>query len=144
MPDDRPADEDAAEASARRRGRRYGAQAVIVIAVIFIGSSAAQVVPAVFGFGVRPLPSAPPGSSARTCAEGVRALAQDTVQDTGDSPPNRESPVYRACAASPEGLDAWAALLRLRRAAAELPHGNPPELGPLRRDLSAHLPAELR
>jgi hypothetical protein len=138
---DRPADEDAAEASARRKGRRLAVQVVIGVAVVFIGSSAAQVVPAVFGFGVRPLPSGPPGSSARTCAEGVRALAQDRGERSAW---DRDSPVYRACAVSPEGLDAWAALVRLRMAEEQLRQADPAELGPLRRDLSAHLPAELR
>ena len=125
---------------------------VIVVAVLFVGSSALQIVPAVFGLGVRPLPSSPPGSSARACAEGVRALSLSLDADGGDgtvasdttSAWSDESPVGRACASSSEGLDAWAALLRLRMVRAQLPRAAPEQLDPLRRDVWAHLPIDLR
>ncbi len=149
MPDG-PAEEDAPLAGAGRRGRRAGILIVIGVAVLFIGSSAGQVVPAVFGFGVRPLPVGPPGSSQRACAEGVRALSAvrsasaDRTEPSSPSAWDRESPVYQACAASPEGLDAWAALLRLRMTEQQLPYAGPTQLDPLRRDLYAHLPADLR
>ena len=148
MPD-RTSDDDSPDASARRWGRRVAILFVIGVAMAFIGSSAAQIVPAVFGFGVRPLPSGPPGSSARTCAEGVRVLSQglEGASHRGELPASAwdtTGPVYRACAASPEGLDAWAALLRLRMTAEQVPHAGPRELDPLRRDLYEHLPADMR
>jgi hypothetical protein len=151
---DRSAPDDAAQAIAGRRGKRIAVWIVIGLAVLFIGSSAAQIVPAVFGLGVRPLPDGPPGSSARTCAEGVRSLSQrleagqrlDASGDTDGrlSAWDTESPVGRACASSPEGLDAWAALLRLRTAREQRPHAPPAQLDSMRRDVWAHLPADLR
>jgi hypothetical protein len=147
MPDP-PAQDDAAQTSAARLGRRMGVLVVIAIALLFIGASTGQIVPDVFGFGIRPLPSGPPGSSVRACAEGVRALS-DRMADGGSpgdpsSSWDREGSLYRACAASPEGLDTWAALLRLRMAHEQLPHARPEQLDPLRRAVWAHLPAELR
>jgi hypothetical protein len=140
-------DEDAAAARARRLGRRIGIVVVLCIAVAFIWSSTAQITLAVFGYGVRPLPEAPPGSDARACADGIRALSQ-TLGAAGDPASghetDRERTAYRACAASPEGLDAWAALLRLRRTAEQTPRAAPRALEALRRDLFAHLPADLR
>jgi hypothetical protein len=148
MPD-RTAEDDPASASARRLGKRLAILLVIGVAVAFIGSSAEQIVLAVFGFGVRPLPPAPPGSSARTCAEGVRILSEglERASSNGEPPSSAwdaTNPVYQACAASPEGLDAWAALLRLRMTAEQVPRTGPQELDHLRRDLYAHLPADLR
>jgi hypothetical protein len=140
-------DEDATAARTRRLGRRIGIVFVLCLAVAFIGSSTAQITAAVFGYGIRPLPEAPPGSDARACADGIRTLSQE-LGAAGDPRPgpaaDRERTAYRACAASPEGLDAWAALLRLRRTAEQIPRAAPRDLEALRRDLFAHLPADLR
>jgi hypothetical protein len=146
---DPPAQDDPARAGAGRLGKRIGILTVILIAVLFIGSSTAHIVADVFGFGIRPLPSGPPGSSVRTCAEGVRALSTrigDGASETepGPSSWDPEGSLYRACAASPEGLDTWAALLRLRTAHEQLPHASREQLDPLRRAVWAHLPTDLR
>jgi hypothetical protein len=133
--------------------------------VTFVGASAWQIVPAVFGLGVQPIPDAAPGSPERRCAEGVRALAA-SVTSEGQSgsllgaPPlggsdraggpgavadwEHPEPVRQACEAARAGLDAWAALLRLRSAAEQLPPGSGTELERLRRDVAAHLSADLR
>jgi hypothetical protein len=135
-------DVDRARNLGARTGRRIATLAVITVAVLFIGASTWQVVSALFGLDVRPMPDGPPGSAPRTCAEGVRALSlaaepPASSWDTGGS-------LYRACAATPRGLDTWAALLRLRMAREQLPHAGPAELDPLRRDVWAHLPTDLR
>ena len=51
--------------------------------------------------------------------------------------------IEAACSESSEGLDAWAALARLRSAEEQLAPRTE-ELGNLRRDVVAHLPADLR
>jgi hypothetical protein len=137
---------ESANGPARLQGKRVALALVITVAVTFIGASALQIVPAVFGAGVKPLPSSPQGSSARACAEGVRALlhAVDSADpDQAALAPEWER-VGRSCESTPEGLDAWAALMRLRSAARVASRGDRIELDPLRRDVAAHLPAELR
>lgn len=52
--------------------------------------------------------------------------------------------VEKACAASPDGLESWAALLRLREAIEQWIRRESIALSPLRRDVLAHLPANLR
>jgi hypothetical protein len=136
-----------AAAQARLRGKRVALGVVIAVAVSFIGASAVQIIPAVFGAGIKPLPSSPPGSSARACAEGVRALmlSLNGADPAQAAPPTQWESVGHACDASPEGLDAWAALMRLRSASEQVVlRGDHVELDPLRRDVAAHLPAELR
>jgi hypothetical protein len=165
MPD--AAREDVAVARARLQGKRVALVIVIGVTVALIGSSAVQIIPAVFGAPVSSIPPAPPGSSARTCAVGVKSLAAavdraGTAALSSSPGPGGEadaaarfrqalSPewdgqeaVAQACAGSGEGLDAWAALLRLRSAEEQLTLRSQAELGPLRRDVTAHLPADLR
>jgi hypothetical protein len=55
-----------------------------------------------------------------------------------------EATVGQACRQSNEGIDAWAALARLRSAEEQLSPRAGAELEPLRRDVIAHLPADLR
>jgi hypothetical protein len=138
--------EGAAEARARLQGKRIALGVVITVAVAFVGASALQIIPAVFGVGFRPLPSSPPGSSTRDCAEGVHALLGTVGADPNKAAPAAEwERVGHACESTPEGLDAWAALQRLRFAASQMANrGAGVELDPLRRDVAAHLPAELR
>jgi hypothetical protein len=146
-------------ARARLRGKRIALVVVIAVAVVFIGASAVQIVPAVFGAGIAPMPSGPPGSSARLCAEGVRSFL-----DVLGAPPPRSSggaktlrPALAAeppaedwdrvahdCASAPGGEDAWAALMRLRSVRDQLAYSAGIDLDPLRRDVAAHLPADLR
>jgi len=159
------------DAQARRDARRAANGIVIVVAVAFIGASAVQIVPAVFGAGVRPIAPAGAGSPEGQCGEGVRslALALDRAGGEAWSPSpggepldvdpeaarqafergllpqwNAETEVERACAQSGEGLDAWAALLRLRRAEEQAVLRGRVELVPLRREVAAHVPANLR
>jgi hypothetical protein len=127
---------------------------VIAVAVTFVGASALQIIPAVFGAGTNPIPAGSPGSAARVCAEGVSRL----LRAMGDDDPNAEgqadawSRAGAACRRSPEGLDAWAALLRLRAARAQLQGSTTgsshvrasAELDPLRQEVAEHLPADLR
>jgi hypothetical protein len=146
-------------ARARLRGKRIALVVVIAVAVTFVGASAAQIIPAVFGAGTKPIPPGPPGSDARVCAEGVRALLRtmaDDVPGTVEPPGQGDAwgPAAQACGQSPEGLDAWAALLRLREARAQLASQTAPpesgrvrasaELDPLRHEVAEHLPADLR
>ena len=129
------ADDSPELARARLRGKRAALGVVLVVAVAFVGASVWNVVPAVFGANVHPLPGGPAGSSERVCAEGVRRLEQALPgwQDAAG--------VETACGGSSAGLDAWAALLRLRGAGQQLAPG---DLAQLRRDVEAHLPADLR
>ncbi len=155
---------------AGRDGQRVAHILIIAVAVVFIGASAIQIVPAVFGAGVRPVGSAGAGSTEDPCTDGVRSLAIAihragalawSPSAEGAPPPDvdtarqafqkgllpqwsSEAEVERACAQSTAGLDAWAALLRLRRGEEQAVLRGLVEIVPLRRDVSAHLPANLR
>jgi hypothetical protein len=157
---------DAAIERARLQGKRVALVMVISVAVAFTAASAVQIIPAVFGLGVTPVPTAPPGSAARRCGDGVRALmaaldragSQTLSGISADDEAALEarfrralSPdwdhadeVREACTSSREGLDAWASLMRLRSAQEELARHGRIELGPLRRDVVAHVSADLR
>jgi hypothetical protein len=140
------------------RWKRVSLGFVSAVAVGFIALSVAQIVPAVFGARIRPLPSATPGSPARICAEGVRrlagaldragALAGGPAFDEALAPAWSDAPaVEQACARSPEGLDAWASLLRLRSAEQQLARKGvrgPDAVGDLQREVASHLPGDLR
>jgi hypothetical protein len=160
------------EAQARRGGKRVAHGIVLFIAMAFIGASAAQIIPAVFGLQSRAIAPATPGSPERACSDGVRslALALDRAgkrawsllgrdEADADSSPkatlrafrhglfpewDTEPSVEQACSKSHEGLEAWAALLRLRRAAEQIVVRDVTEILPLRHDFAAHLPADLR
>jgi hypothetical protein len=164
---DAPPPDDATVTRARLQGKRVALGVVIAVALIFIGASAMQIIPAVFGFAITPVPPAPPGSSARACADGMRRLlyaldgasAQALTQaaesadeaalqnrlrallspawDTADE-------VRAACQASSAGLDAWAALMRMRSGVEQVARQGRIVLAPLRRDVLAHLSADLR
>ncbi|MGH7296206.1 MAG: hypothetical protein ACRELB_14790 [Polyangiaceae bacterium] len=143
-----------ATARARLQGKRAALVVVILVSIVFIGASAWQIIPAVFGARIAPLPDGPAGSPARVCAEGVRRLATalDRAQGSAGSgsfaaslEPEwaSQAEVEAACRQSPEGVGAWAALVRMRSAEEQLA----PRTGaiePLRRDVIAHLPADLR
>jgi hypothetical protein len=147
--------DDAALAAARLRGKRIALGLVLLPSLWIIASSAAQIIPPVFGADIRPIPAALPGSSARTCAEGVQSLerALDRAVDVAGSGDfvarlkpewDQRDVVEQACSHSSEGLDAWAALARLRAAEEWVAPGARERLAPLRRDVGAHLPADLR
>jgi hypothetical protein len=167
---DRPSDsgaDDPAILTARLRGKRWALSIVLVVSVAFIVSSAAQIIAAVFGFGLTPLPSgAPEGSAEHACAVGIRSLARALDRAGGRlssvaSAANDDetmailrpalSPewdgadaIESACVRSREGLTAWAALQRLRMAEEQSGRLSRDELASVRRDVAAHLPADLR
>lgn len=138
------------EPTARKEGRRAAHLIVIAVAVLFVGASAAQIIPAVFGVGIQPIRSTSERSPDRACAEGIHLLAVglDHANEEawrGLTEWTRASGnVEPTCAKSGEGLDAWAALLRLRRAEEAVVVRAGAELAPLRHDVEAHLPADLR
>jgi hypothetical protein len=165
MPDELPIADGAIVERARQRGRRVALGLVIAVALAFIAASAIQIIPAVFGrnaAGLGTWHAISPTDHA--CAVGLRALAgafdrgSDGVGSWGEPDETRlpmgRDPVLsegsmadrvsEACAASREGLDAWAALERLRSARDQVARRGQGELGPLRRDLLAHLPTDLR
>ena len=137
------------------RWKRVSLVFVTAVALGFIAISVAQIIPAVFGVGVRPLPAAAAGSTEGACAEGVRRLnrALDRAGPLAGGPAFAEAlqPEWNdapgtqlACGRSSEGLDAWAALLRLRSAEEQLAGRGDRDVATLRREVASHLPAELR
>jgi hypothetical protein len=155
--------------AARRRGKRAANAFVVGLAVLFVGSSAWQLVSTLFLGGAGVATGAPRGSVGAACADGLRALA-GAVDRAGDAaiawpvgatvPPvedvvslfrrglspewDRAQAVEASCATSESGKNAWTTLARLRSAEEELVREGHAGLGPLRRDLAAHLAAELR
>lgn len=167
MSDDQETTEATSVERARLRGRRWAHALVIGVAAAFIGSSAWQIASAVFGLGVVPVADGWATASARdrACASGLRALAaaldragarasaasETATDDTPSAFRRALSPewdaagsVSKACAGSREGLDAWAALERLKFAQEQVARRIRAELEPLRRDLATHLPQDLR
>jgi hypothetical protein len=144
---------DELELRARLRGRRVGLGVVIVVAVTFVVASASQIVSAVFGLGTVPLAAGPVDSPERRCAEGIGHLVRTLAPRSGASPPatqalqapwNDADRVEQECRNATGGLDAWDALLRLRAAELQLSEPTPADLQPLRNEVIAHLPADLR
>jgi hypothetical protein len=117
---------------------------VIVVAIAFIAISTAQITSAVFGLRTMPLASGPVDSPVRRCATGISRLAR--ALDRGPSPAewNDAESVEETCRAVTGGLDAWAALLRLRAAELQLAPATSEDLQPLRVEVAAHLPPDLR
>ncbi|MGA3120948.1 MAG: hypothetical protein ABSF69_09290 [Polyangiaceae bacterium] len=165
MPDELPSADGEIVERARQRGRRVAHGLVILIALAFIAASAIQIIPAVFGRNAAGLGTWRANSPTdHACAVGLRVLAgaldrgSDGVGWWGEPDETRSAigrdpvpsagsmaeRVSQACAGSREGLDAWAALERLRSAREQVARRGQAELGPLRRDLLAHLPTDLR
>jgi hypothetical protein len=160
--------DNAADARGRRTGRRVAQSVILGVAVAFIGSSAWQLIEAVFPAApAAASPGAPTDSAGRTCAEGVRRLAgaldraregatssgglmlpaEPTTEELWRAPSpewDTASAVQRACTATSAGRDAWAALERLRSAQEQLAREGSAVLRPLRRELGAHLTPDLR
>ncbi len=151
-------------ARAALRAKRIALGAVIIVAFAFIGSSAWQIIPAVFGAGFEPIAPGAPGSSERECALGIRKLLGALDRAAGEVAPAdaerggpeaalhaRLSPewdeanaVARTCERAPGGLDAWAALERMRMGEDQLVRLGQVGLGPMRVEVAAHLPPDLR
>lgn len=139
---------------ARRRGRRYGTLVVLVVAVAFVLSSTYQIAVAVFS-----LPGSAPGAApSRACADGVRSLAAALDRASAKASLEHDSAgidaafareldpewsgaaaTERTCGADPAGAEAYAALLRLRRAHETLLHRRQDEVRPLRDGLELRL-----
>ncbi len=130
------------EALARVYGKRAALGLCGVVAVWFSAASVAQLVPAVFSARIKPLVAGRPGSPEQVCADGLRAPARGLPGEI--STDAAQDPVARACGETPAGLDAWAALERLRTAEEQLNGSDPAAVAELRRELAAHLPAEMR
>ena len=167
MTEDPRTPETAMVERARLRGRRWAHVLVIGVAAAFIASSGWQIASAVFGLGVVPVAEPWRASSAtdRACASGLQSLAAALdraaarCSATDEATAEQAAAVFRralspewdaassvstACAASREGLDAWAALERLKIAEEQVARRIHAELEPLRRDLATHLPQDLR
>ena len=122
-------------AAARIRSAVYGA--FVAFAAAFVLLSVKELVVEVFGYRAAPVAEAPPGTPERACADGIRELSRaldrgalaaagatdekDAVARLGRalSPEwdrDREQALAATCTREPNGAEAWAALLRLRRA----------------------------
>jgi hypothetical protein len=155
---------------ARLAWRRAAIGLLFATATVFIGVSAVQIIPAVFGAGAKPL--APDSATGRECAKGLRdlehALDRATEQamvggaaagahaagSTNDDQEaalsafrdrlrpewDTQAAIADKCKASPHGAEAFAALARLRRADEGLVRRQAVEVLPLRRDVAAYLP----
>jgi hypothetical protein len=162
---------DAGMNAARLRGKRVGLGIVTTVALAFIGASALQIIPAVFPAERPPGAAAPEGTPMRECARRVRSLALAidratanawsshaivTADGAGEAPPLRvfrqaltpewsdEAKVREICFESPEGAEAWAALVRMRSTVEQIIVRDFSDLLPLQHDFAAHLPADLR
>jgi hypothetical protein len=149
---------------AELRAKRVALGIVIVVAMAFIASSSWQIIPAVFGARIEPLPAAARGSPDRQCAVGVRALLGALDRVTGQVGPStadddetaaalraRLSPewdgageVGRACETSAQGQQAWAALQRMKMAEDMPVRMGQEGLALLRVQVTEHLPPDLR
>jgi hypothetical protein len=167
MSDEPEVDDDPGLSAARLRGRRVALAFVSIVALAFIGSSTVQIVRAVFGLGIEPLPAgATAGSPEQLCASGIHSLAQaldraggrlpslassaddaDTMKALrpGLSPEwDHADEVRTACDAAQGGRSAWASLERLRVAEEQSGRLGRDDLTSVRNDVAAHLPADLR
>lgn len=149
------------------RAKRVALAFVIVVSLAFVASSVWQIVPAVFGAGFEPLAAgAAPDSPEAQCGIGVRALAlaldragarvaslASAADDSAMmavlrpalSPEwDRAETIRAACDRAAGGPSAWAALQRLRMAEEQAGRLDQEALSSVRRDVTAHLPADLR
>jgi hypothetical protein len=147
------------------RARLFGKRVALVscgaVAAWFIVASVAQLIPPAFGTRIVPLAGPEQGSSGSSgastspewrCAEGLRratAAAGATVTPAGASVPagprpGLDSEALAACSETSAGLDALAAYRRLELAEGKLGSSDPGSVEELRRELSAHLPAQMR
>ena len=156
-----PENPDKPASDAKRRGKRIIAGVFVALTSVFIGLSALQIIPQVFGVGVPPIARASAsGPPSPACAAGVsslaaaldRGLAASTAVTTADeeaavaafhtglSPEwDAEADVARRCGDTARGQDAFAALLRLRLADEHFVRKNVVEIAPLRRNVAAYL-----
>ena len=167
MPESPDADE---LARARFRGKRYTMAAFVTFAAVFVGWSAVQVIRGVFGLGVPALAARGarggqlegadrPVPLQGDCARGLARLSGAVDRGVARASPARDeaeaatafrlalSPewdgaadVEGLCSAQPQGRDAYAALMRFRRAGEGYARMQGVELAPLRREVAEYLP----
>jgi hypothetical protein len=152
---------------ARRRGKQAAHAFVLALAVAFVGSSALQLVRAIFfgsaggstaalrldpecSDGVRRLVRALDRANAAVAASSVARHGSVGTEDVAALFHGALSPewdgaaaVEKRCAAR-GGEGAWTALERLRSAEEQLARRTASDLAPLRDELAAHLGADLR
>ena len=139
---------------ASRRGRRIVSAAFLLFAAAFIVISTIDIAHGVYG---RPAPAAGPPPT-RGCLLHIQALAMALDRAMSAAGASRdESAALRAfdaatkpdwdslpyteqlCSSTPRGVDAFAALLRLRAAEESFLRRRVAEVAPLRRDVDAYL-----
>lgn len=142
-----------ARAHARLRTVVYGAY--VTFAAVFVLLCVEEIVVGVFGLRAGTIATAPPGSPGHACAEGIRDLAKaldrgvlaanaardekDAVRrlDAALAPDwDREPALAAACGSDANGAEAWAALLRLKRAEEGAAGRRAVLVGPMREDVA--------
>jgi hypothetical protein len=123
------------KARAGRLGRRCGALFVLVIALAFVGSSLYQLTASIFDWRVGPLAAAPPDE----CVRGIRGLERALDEAGSRADWSTSADVEKTCEKTPEGAEAYVALLRLRRAHEGLAQRRTEEVDPLRESLEVRL-----
>lgn len=141
----------------RVRSLVYGAYTAF--AIVFILLSVKALVAGVFHTDGTPLGGGPATPTEKTCADGIRALTAALDRAMVAAAAKHEDAEVRAafgaalspewdgearlgeiCRSEPRGADAFAALLRLRRAEEGFLGRQVAEIAPLRRDVEAYLP----
>ena len=140
---------------ASRRGRRIVTAAFLIFAAGFIVTSTLDIARGVYGEHVASGEGPPPSVA---CVGGIKALvgALDRAMSVaaasrdesaalpafaGATKPEWDAAadVENACSATPQGKDAFAALVRLRAADESFLQRRIAEIAPLRRDVDAYL-----
>ncbi len=152
-PKQRPAAGERGRAGARIRTIVYGLY--VAFAAAFVLLCVKELVVGVFGMREGTVASAPAGSPGRACADGIgdllRALdrgvlAASAARDEKDAVTrldaalapewDREAALATTCGADANGAEAWAALLRLRRAEEGAAGRRAVLVGPMRADVA--------
>jgi hypothetical protein len=137
-----------------RRGRSIVSALFVGVVSVFIVVTTAQVGAGVFGKSASRAGVAPPAA----CVAGISRLTPALDRALGAASPigddsaslatfaaatlpewNDSQDIESTCSATPEGQEAFAAVLRLRRAEEALLHKDVAELSPMRRDVEAYL-----
>ncbi len=166
MPNDVPLPDDPDDvtpegrlAALRKRVRSIVYGAYVAFAILFILLSITSLVDGVFHTTAAPLSSSTPTPDTKICVDGVRSLTAALDRGRLAAAAKRESADLKqafdaalapdwddearlsvACGHDPRGADAFAALLRLRRAEEGFLGREIAEIAPLRRDVEAYLP----
>jgi hypothetical protein len=146
----------------RRLGRKYTLVGFATLATGFVLWTSQQIIFAALGIGAAPLSvDGQRGVASGTCEGELRSMnaaVERAILASASAPDEaRAASEYHAalapewsderavearCAATEHGEDAFASLLRFRRAGEELARRRARELDPLRKDLAAYLPPD--